>query len=388
MAEPTKPKRAWLSKERRKCELTMETVLGCMAKGFPDPVVNDSWMEKDGDDIADMYSAFLCSLAKHTSRVNVQVIKKAIRNQYEVSVDYADFLARKLVSCFQKYSRWVERPNFEGKLLKEGARSFALTLATKVGASPSNSRTPSPSPSPPKSLKVEADSAKSLWGASSVCIKQDASSLPQLPPPRNEASAAAALWQSCKVEVKPEVGKSVQDSKEVLHIIIKNICTTYMKTANMARKSSWQMRRNIFVYMNTERHREICLHAHQVMPETVVADWSTKEVIRLIGGLEERTPMQKGPDGKIIGVFGEEVETIDYGNLVLDITAKVLKKPAAKKKNKKKKGAISGEETETATSDEKHETDESQEEEESKEEAAQCPLPSAVAPKESLLGVP
>ena len=114
-----------------------------------------------------------------------------------------------------------------------------------------------------------------------------------------------------------------------------------MKTANMARKSSWQMRRNIFVYMNTERHREICLHAHQVMPETVVADWSTKEVIRLIGGLEERTPMQKGPDGKIIGVFGEEVETIDYGNLMLDITAKVLKKPAAKKKNKRKKKVLS-----------------------------------------------
>ena len=131
------------------------------------------------------------------------------------------------------------------------------------------------------------------------------------------------------------------------------------------------------------------MHANQVMPVSVVPDWSTKEVIRLIGGLEERTPMQKGPDGKINGVFDEEVETIDYGNLMLDIKEKVLKKPAAKKKNKKKECDISEKETETETSEEKHETDDSQEED-SKEEAAkpECPLPSAAAPTENLLGVP
>ena len=74
----------------------------------------------------------------------------------------------------------------------------------------------------------------------------------------------------------------------------------------------------------------------QVDVKTIVADWAKKEVIKMIGGEEFRAPMKPGPEGKIVGVFGGEMETVDYGNFLL--AAQAMKKPAAAKAKAKAKG--------------------------------------------------
>ena len=68
----------------------------------------------------------------------------------------------------------------------------------------------------------------------------------------------------------------------------------------------------------------------QVALKTVLADFSTKEVIRMIGCKAERATMQQGPQGKIQGKFADgSLETLVYNNKILD--AKCLKRPACKR---------------------------------------------------------
>jgi hypothetical protein len=69
----------------------------------------------------------------------------------------------------------------------------------------------------------------------------------------------------------------------------------------------------------------------QVALKTVLADFSTKEVIRMIGCKAERATMQQGPQGKIQGKFADgSLETLVYNNKVLDAKP-ILKRPACKR---------------------------------------------------------
>ena len=69
----------------------------------------------------------------------------------------------------------------------------------------------------------------------------------------------------------------------------------------------------------------------QVALKTVLADFSTKEVIRMIGCKAERATMQHGPHGKIQGKFADgSLETLVYNNKVLDAKP-ILKRPACKR---------------------------------------------------------
>jgi hypothetical protein len=68
----------------------------------------------------------------------------------------------------------------------------------------------------------------------------------------------------------------------------------------------------------------------QVALKTVVADFSTFEIIKMQGNTEERAPMKAGPFGKIVADFPDGSETVDYANLMLE------PKPVQKKKKKQK----------------------------------------------------
>jgi len=59
------------------------------------------------------------------------------------------------------------------------------------------------------------------------------------------------------------------------------------------------------------------------------------------GAREERVPMQDGPEGKIVGVFGEITHTLDYANLLLHLgrASEESKKPKGKKTSKKRPAA-------------------------------------------------
>jgi hypothetical protein len=69
----------------------------------------------------------------------------------------------------------------------------------------------------------------------------------------------------------------------------------------------------------------------QVALKTVVADFSTFEIIKMQGNTEERAPMKAGPFGKIVADFPDGSETVDNANLMLE------PKPVQKKKKKKQK---------------------------------------------------
>jgi hypothetical protein len=76
----------------------------------------------------------------------------------------------------------------------------------------------------------------------------------------------------------------------------------------------------------------------QVALKTVVADFSTFEIIKMQGNTEERAPMKAGPFGKIVADFPDGSETVDYANLMLEPKpVQKKKKKQKKKKNKKKK---------------------------------------------------
>jgi hypothetical protein len=66
----------------------------------------------------------------------------------------------------------------------------------------------------------------------------------------------------------------------------------------------------------------------QVALKTVVADFSSFEIIKMQGNTEERAPMKAGPFGKIVADFPDGSETVDYANLMLE------PKPVQKKKKK------------------------------------------------------
>ena len=68
----------------------------------------------------------------------------------------------------------------------------------------------------------------------------------------------------------------------------------------------------------------------QVALKTVVADFSTFEIIKMQGNTEERAPMKAGPFGKIVADFPDGSETVDYANLMLE------PKPVQKQKKKTK----------------------------------------------------
>jgi hypothetical protein len=119
----------------------------------------------------------------------------------------------------------------------------------------------------------------------------------------------------------------------------------------------------------------------QVALKTVLADFSTKEVIRMIGCKAERATMQHGPQGKIQGKFADgSLETLVYNNKVLDAKP-ILKRPACKRPaaavSKKPAAACpvplraaANEETEEELSegDEGEDLEEGEEEEEAEEE--------------------
>ena len=78
------------------------------------------------------------------------------------------------------------------------------------------------------------------------------------------------------------------------------------------------------------------LHFAQVPRDlkTVIADFSSFEIIKMQGATEERAPMKAGPFGKIVADFPDGTETVDYANLLLE-TKPVEKKKSMKKKKKK-----------------------------------------------------
>jgi hypothetical protein len=87
----------------------------------------------------------------------------------------------------------------------------------------------------------------------------------------------------------------------------------------------------------------ISLYMPQVNEDVVVPDWDAFEIIRTKSdGTEERSQMQKGPDGFIIGTFGDRVVVLDAPNLMLlprQVQNVEVKKRPAKNANIMKKPA-------------------------------------------------
>ena len=105
--------------------------------------------------------------------------------------------------------------------------------------------------------------------------------------------------------------------------------------------------------------------------KTVIADFSTFEIIKMQGATEERAPMKAGPFGKIVADFPDGPETIDYANLLLEPKPvekkKSMKKKKEMKKMKKKPAACKKPAAAVAVSSTEDE-DEDEEEEEGEEE--------------------
>jgi len=118
----------------------------------------------------------------------------------------------------------------------------------------------------------------------------------------------------------------------------------------------------------------------QVALKTVVADFSTFEIIKMQGNTEERAPMKAGPFGKIVADFPDGSETVDYANLMLEpkpVQKKKKKKNKKKKTNKTKKHVLkrpavckkpAAAAAATATEDEEEGEEEEGEEEEGEED--------------------
>ena len=139
----------------------------------------------------------------------------------------------------------------------------------------------------------------------------------------------------------------------------------------------------------------------QVALKTVLADFSTKEVIRMIGCKAERATMQQGPQGKIQGKFADgSLETLVYNNKVLDAKP-ILKRPACKRPaaavSKKPAAACpvpapaaADEETEEELSeeDEGEDLEEGEEEEEAEEEETEEEVPPIRPPLPAAPAIP
>ena len=126
------------------------------------------------------------------------------------------------------------------------------------------------------------------------------------------------------------------------------------------------------------------------MLTTIIPDFATKEVRKMIGATEIRAPMKKGPRGKIVATFADGAVEIDYSNLMLDVRpASIKKRPAAKGSPAYKRPAAAParedsdtEEMSKGEEDSIEEEQEEAEEESQEEETAPVPPPLPAAPAE------
>ena len=87
--------RPWLSGERTKCTLSVEQCILSLKDFMPDPTVTDAWQNMNTDAIIEEYSKVLLSFAEQTNRVNAEVVKTALMEQFEIS-----FWMRLFSLCF------------------------------------------------------------------------------------------------------------------------------------------------------------------------------------------------------------------------------------------------------------------------------------------------
>lgn len=102
----------------------------------------------------------------------------------------------------------------------------------------------------------------------------------------------------------------------------------------------------------------------------------------MVGAIETRAKMEKGPHDKIIGVFPEGVETVDYSNLLLATAEQsLMKKPACKRPAAAKGVAFKKPaHAEEGAEEEESEEEEDSVEEESEEEQDEVPSPGELPP--------
>lgn len=223
----------WRKRERKKSAISVATLTKLVKEsGFPDPVEDDGWMGMDSDAIAGKYHTFLRKVAEETERLNVGDVTRALRGQWEMTHEFADFLAQKLCHSFAKFSKLVGRPSFTGRSFEPNVRDLIYTLKKgRLNIGPSGasaSPSPSPSPSPPPGMR-QSEAASRIWQT----VKKEETVVKQEPVRQSEASAAAArhsesdtaasLWSSfsCPLVPRDEAKAVAAPVPKVIIFVIK-----------------------------------------------------------------------------------------------------------------------------------------------------------------------
>ena len=168
---PGKHKRSNQKAERSKVTITEEQCTQATIRYVGDPTKEDRWMNESTTDIVKRYGAFLQALIALTPRIPYQMLKKCVKNVWELNWDYADAWAQKLHLAFGSLRKTATR-------MKDGSRMDGDVAS--VAQSFKRTLTPSPSPSPrpePKKTISQAALALSLWDAPGP------RGLPELPSP-------------------------------------------------------------------------------------------------------------------------------------------------------------------------------------------------------------
>ena len=173
---PGKHKRSNQKAERSKVTITEEQCTQCILRYVGDPTQHERWMSESSIEIVKRYGSFLQALIALTLRIPYQMLKKCVKNVWELNWDYADAWAQKLHLAFQQL-RTTARNMRDGSRMDGDVASVAQSFKRTLTPSPS----PSPRPEPKKERPIsQAALALSLWETPGP------RGLPELPSPVNK----------------------------------------------------------------------------------------------------------------------------------------------------------------------------------------------------------
>ena len=147
--------------ERSKVTITAEQCTQAVIQYVGDPTLEDRWMTESVADTVKRYRGFLQALIKLTSRIQYHMLKRCVKQVWELNWDYADAWAQKLALAFQSM-RTTARNMKDGTRMDGDVASLAQSFKRTL--------TPSPSPSSSRAgdkkerIFSQAALALALWG--------------------------------------------------------------------------------------------------------------------------------------------------------------------------------------------------------------------------------
>ena len=188
---PGKHKRSNQKAERSKVTITEEQCTQCILRYVGDPTQHERWMSESSIEIVKRYGSFLQALIALTLRIPYQMLKKCVKNVWELNWDYADAWAQKLHLAFQQL-RATARNMTDGSRMDENVKSVAQSFKRTLSPSPS----PTPRPEPKKTIS-QAALAASLWEVPGPRGLPEPPSPVKGPPSLHTAQSTTTSGSSC-----------------------------------------------------------------------------------------------------------------------------------------------------------------------------------------------